>query len=363
MFKTRIAIVIILGAIILSACGGVTPYPTPITLSPTLTFPTTTLIPTATILPSTTPTPPSTPTPETFFGYPTPEAAVETSTCNSYSKDDGSCRLRANIQRSDFSVHQVYIGKYVVRNWCDTNWIIPGDRCAITISAIGAKQIEVWGYPAWLGEETGTDLTGQGKPDIVINVDIGNCCGETIVYEAGNNLSKIMDVSSQDFGSFEDLDNNGSYEYIAPTKIWSQSCLECKTWVQIAYEYQGRAGYVPATYKFKGMLPDVQNDLDFLTQFTKQNPNMTLHFLDLNWYDNPSVEDKEYEQYEAENSNYDVAVNDLYELVVYYLLSNQPKDAQKVLDEYFPPDQASLYMIDIQKDIKPFMAPLILCSE
>ena len=89
MLKTRIATIIILGAIILSACGGVTPYPTPSTPSATFAPATTTPISTATSLPFETVTPWYTPTPETLNGYPTPQALVALPTCDKYG--EGLC--------------------------------------------------------------------------------------------------------------------------------------------------------------------------------------------------------------------------------------------------------------------------------
>ena len=76
----------------------------------------------------------------------------------------------------------------------------------------------------WLGAETGANLTGDGIPDIVIDTWGGAADGGagTLIYEAGDNLKQIMDAGSQYPGSFEDLNKDGSYEYIAPTRIWSQ---------------------------------------------------------------------------------------------------------------------------------------------
>jgi hypothetical protein len=130
--------------------------------------------------------------------------------------------------------------------------------------------------------------------------------------------------------------------------------------MNVVYEYQGKVDYVPATYKFKDKIPsfDTQKTLDFLAQFTKQHPNMAFHFLSVNHYDNPSDDDKEYEQYVKEtNWEYSFAVNQLYELTAYYLLAGQTSDAQKILNEYFSPNKASEYMSKIQKDLQGLLAP------
>jgi hypothetical protein len=369
MLKTRIATTIILGAIILSACGGVTPYPIPTISSPTLIFPTTTPLPTFTSMPTITPTFENTPTPETLYGYPTPQAAV-LPTCNPID----CLELTPNVQRQDFTFHELYVGKYVLRNWCniDPSIDLPYPYCAVTISSKGSKQIELWGWPAYFGEETGANLTGDGKPDIVI-IDWfgGNCCVDAIVYEAGDSLKKIMDVGSHWVGTFTDLNGDGTYEYVATDRIWSEFCEGCTVWPSIVYEYQSKLGYVPATYKFKdvfvpwshtlksSLATDIQKDLDFLNQFTKHNPKTTLLFIppntDLSL--TPGVEEQEYWQYANENSDYSQAVNALYELAAYYLLAGQPTDAQNILNKYFPHDKASAYMLGIQNDLQSLLAP------
>ena len=160
-----------------------------------------------------------------------------------------------------------------------------------------------------------------------------------------------MSAGSQDPGFFTDLNNDGSLEYIAPTRIWSRFCSGCQVWAPIVYEYQPKSGYIPATYKFSNVLASgIQRHLEFLAQFTKQNPNMAFHFLSRS--DNPSPEDEEYWQYSSENSEYPMAVNTLYQLTIYYLLAGEKTNAQKILAEHFPADIANEHMLAIQKDIE-----------
>ena len=129
----------------------------------------------------------NTATPETFAGYPTAQSAPPTPTIFTLPKD-------FEVQREDFLLHDLYFGKYVVRKWCGKEKF--GEyyfkSCAITISSLGEKQIEIWGFPAYLREETGVDLTGNGKPNIVIVNANGNCCVETIVYEVGDTVRPQM---------------------------------------------------------------------------------------------------------------------------------------------------------------------------
>lgn len=358
--KTKIAIPLLICLFFLAACSGVTPYPTPSDASPTFIVTTTKLPLTPTNTPTLTPIPWKTPTPKTLYGYPTPEV-MALPTCG---VDGCWLNFTPEPQRRDITFHELYVGKYVLRNWCDSNpQVAFFASCAVIIASRNIKQVEIWGYgTAWLRAETGADLTGNGIPDIVIGTWTGAADGGsgTLVYEAGDTLKEIMSAGSQDPGTFTDLNNDGSLEYVAPTRIWSRFCLTCQAWMSIVYEYQGKIGYVPATYKFKDKLIffDAKESLDFLAQFTKQHPNMAFHFLRVNYYDNPSVEDKEYQQYEKEtNWEYARAVNTLYQLTVYYLLTGQRLDAQKILNDYFPPDKASEYMLAIQQDLQGLLAP------
>ncbi len=352
--KIKIEILFLVCAILLAACGGVTPYPISLAESPTFAIPTTKPLPTLTNTPTLTPIPWHTPTPETLYGYPTLQPAV-LPTCNPI-----DCfKFEDNVQRQDFAFHNLYLGKYVLRNWCniDPNFTIY-PYCAVTISSKGNQQIEIWGYPARLGEETGADLTGRGKSDIVI-VDWGggNCCVGTIVYEVGDRLEKIMDIGSFRPGTFTDLNNDGSYEYIVPNRIFSQFCGVCQARPSVVYEYQLKLGYVPATYKFKDVLSaDINKDLDFLAQFTKQNPEITFHFSDPFGNSVQSTDDIEFWNYANTNANYMSAVNVIYGLVIDYLLIGQQADAQNILNKYFPPDKATEYLSGIQKDLQRLLA-------
>jgi len=357
MLKIKIISIIVLLAIILSACGAVTPYPTPTMPSPTLILPTTTPLPTLTGTPTITSTFENTPTPETVFGYPTPEAA-EVPTCVPMMD---CLKLTPNIQRQDISFNELYIGKYVLRSWCNVDSRY--DFCpysAITISSRDGQHIEIGGYPVWLGKETGADLTGDGTPDIVINWWSGGgmCCQKILLYEAGDKLKKIMDIGPDHVGTFTDLNGDGTYEYVAPEDISSSFCYNCGAFTSVVYEYQPKLGYIPATDKFKDVLSaDIKEGLNFINQFTEQNPNMLFYFPDINLYDNPSADDKAYLKYWSENADYSRAVNSVYELVVNYLLAGQQSNGQKILNKYFPSDKASEYLLGIKNDLQGLLAP------
>lgn len=354
--KINIAILFLVSTVFLATCGTVTPYPTSVTSVPTLISATTTPLPSATSLPSAIPTQWYTQTPETLHGYPTSESAI-LPTCNPID----CLALTPNVQRQAISFNELYVGKYVLRSWCNLDQRFPHlQSCAVTVSSKGIQQIEIWGYPARFAKETGADLTGNGIPDIVIDDSSGAADNGpiTIVYEAGDTLEEIL-VTWQDYrGEFIDLNDDGSYEYIAPIRFWSQFCGECQLWSSVVYEYQPTVGYRLATHKFKEVhSADIREDLDFLNQFSKQNPGIPLYFPDTHLYDNPSVEDNIYKEYANENVEYVSAVKRLYHLVADYLLTGQQIKAQEILKKYAPPEKTSEYLLAIQKDLQGFLTP------
>jgi hypothetical protein len=354
--KTKFALPIIIYAIFLTACGGVTPYPMPLTVSPTFVTPTVSFL-TTTSTPTLTPIPWKTPTPETLYGYPTPEIMV-VPTCGI---DGCMMNFTPEPQRRDITFHELYVGKYVLRNWCDSDpQVAFFTSCAVIISSKNIKQVEIWGYPAKFREETGADLTGNGKPDIVItNSSGGNCCVGTIIYEAGDKLEKIMDIGSFRTGTFTDLNGDGTYEYIVPYRLWPRICSMCDARPTVVFEYQPKLGYIPATYKFKNTLSFNFNEaLSSLDKFATENPNTPFLLLSANYYSNPTAEDEEYLKFDKEtNWEYSRSLNRLYNITVYYLLAGQPDDAENVLNKYLPPNKAEEYMQVVKEELKGLLPP------
>ncbi|MBI5951737.1 MAG: hypothetical protein HY865_08770 [Chloroflexi bacterium] len=128
--KKRTSLFLLL-SIALTACGGITPVP--ITETPTPRVATQTSTPHLTNAPIATPYNWwETPTPETVPGYPTPLMPVE---LDPFAKN-------VPVEQADISTHDLYIGKYVLRNWCKVDESIKS-YCAITISSLGEEQVEV----------------------------------------------------------------------------------------------------------------------------------------------------------------------------------------------------------------------------
>ena len=87
------------------------------------------------------------------------------------------------------------IGEYVVRLWRNTASEGIGYDNIATISGGGQPEVRVE-FAAELGQETGTDLTGEGHPDVVVEVFTGgaHCCLSTIVYDLGPTLTKVLET-------------------------------------------------------------------------------------------------------------------------------------------------------------------------
>jgi len=64
----------------------------------------------------------------------------------------------------------------------------------------------------------GTDITGLGKPDLILNEWSGgaHCCFTLHVLELSDHPREIAIVHAQDsdYAHFEDLDHNGTYEFV-----------------------------------------------------------------------------------------------------------------------------------------------------
>ena len=334
--KTKNVLTILIYGLLLSACVGVTPYPTPLMASPTLITP---AIITGTPSPIPTNTVPLTPTrqwygptPETLYGYPTPEVMV-VPTCGI---DGCMLNLTPEPQRKELTFYELYVGKYVVRNWCTSDPKVNGfGPCAVIISSKGMQELEIWGYvTSWVGAETGADLTGNGIPEIVIVTSYGGASDSTgkIVYEAGDTLTKIMYAHGN--GTFADLNDDGTYEYVAPRRIWTSLPMRGNIWLNVVYEYQkDRDYYMLATSKFINQIEEgVQWNFDALAEFEQEHPDASL-------------------QFEIFDHDYASAEISLYRIVAYYLLAGEENTALEYLNKYFSEEKAAEYLLIIKSDM------------
>jgi len=292
---------------------------------------------TSTPLPTLTPAPQISSTPETLYGYPTPPSFMPSPTCPPH----GGCLDEdCEIQRQALNFNELYLGKYVLRSWCNADRRI-FEPCAVTISSRDVEQVKLWGYPVRFGKETGADLTGNGTPNIVvIDWPGGNCCEGLTVYEAGDTLVKIMDVGVFRTGDFIDFDEDGTYEHLGYVR--TSSCTVCGfITLPIVYEYQDGLGYVPATDKYIDRIEHgLEESKDILIEFKEENPDDQCQF-----------------GYEPSGGHNLCPVSSLYRLVAYYILSGQEGKAREALNEYGVPELTSEYIIRFHNDLDDMMSP------
>lgn len=146
------------------------------------------------------------------------------------------------------------IGEYVVRLWRNTAPEGIGYDNIATISGAGQPEVRVE-FAAALGEETGTDLTGEGHPDVVIEVFTGgaHCCLSTIVYDLGPTLTKVLETPlSNCGGSFQDLDGDGIAEYVTCDDLFAYvyCCYAGSPAARVVLRYDPGSGYVPASPQY-----------------------------------------------------------------------------------------------------------------
>jgi hypothetical protein len=146
------------------------------------------------------------------------------------------------------------IGEYVVRLWRNTASEGIGYDNIATISGGGQPEVRVE-FAAELGQETGTDLTGEGHPDVVIEVFTGgaHCCLSTIVYDLGPTLTKVLETPlSNCGGSFQDLDSDGVAEYVTCDDLFAYvyCCYAGSPAAQVVLRYDPESGYVPASPRY-----------------------------------------------------------------------------------------------------------------
>jgi hypothetical protein len=141
------------------------------------------------------------------------------------------------------------IGTYTVRLWHNTADDAWGYDNIVTISANDQilAQIEMaWG----IGALTGSDVTGEGNPDVIIETFTGgaHCCFSTIVYDLGPTLNQVLKTRESNCGGgFEDLDGDAIPEFITCDDLFAYVyCPYASSpMVQAVLQYDPAQGYVP----------------------------------------------------------------------------------------------------------------------
>ncbi|MCJ7737193.1 MAG: hypothetical protein MUQ10_07770 [Anaerolineae bacterium] len=147
------------------------------------------------------------------------------------------------------------IDAYTVRMWRSDDQNASIFENVVTI-ARGTDVLVRIEFAAEIDELTGTDITGEGHPDVVIRRYSGgaHCCFSTWVYDLGTTLKEVLrSPESNCEGSFTDVDSDGSLEFI--TCDDSFAYVFCpyagSPVVPVVLRYaEGSESYVPANIQF-----------------------------------------------------------------------------------------------------------------
>ena len=146
------------------------------------------------------------------------------------------------------------IGAYTFQLWAGSGTdTFEWDRIA-TLSA-GGRILAQHEFVYDVGQPLGTDITGEGHPDVIIQVFTGgaHCCFSTIVYDLGPTLSKVLEAPLSNCGGrFEDLDGDGVMEYLTCDDLFAYRycAYAASPMVDVVLQYEPGRGYLPASPRF-----------------------------------------------------------------------------------------------------------------
>jgi len=161
--------------------------------------------------------------------------------------------------------YEQLIGAYTIRLWrtsaLDSGW---RGMNVLTIAAPGKSTLEIdWPTTqrAFIRNLTGTDITGEGNPDLILTLWSGgaHCCYNTVVYDLGNVVKCFPIIPLDDFdgwsdctGEFEDLDEDGVHKFITCEGVFSCAYCACANFptAKVIFRYEPEKGYYPASPQF-----------------------------------------------------------------------------------------------------------------
>jgi len=166
------------------------------------------------------------------------------------------------------------IGPYVLRVWASPIGDLPSFTRWVTIDRSGAILVS-HEWATGFDEHTGTDINGNGTPDVIINLYSGgaHCCFDVAAYDLGPPLRRIgfpAPPGGNSGGVFEDLNGDGILEYRTADDSFAYAycCFAASPTVPVILRFDPRTfAYVPATFAFPAVLDDAMGrDLELAEQ-------------------------------------------------------------------------------------------------
>ncbi len=114
-----------------------------------------------------------------------------------------------------------------------------------------------------LSDETGTDINGDDLPDLIVSAWSGgaHCCYSSGVYSVGEDVRTLLAVETGNCGpgEFEDLDGNGTREFITCDDRWAYTYCSFadSPFPRVVYSFDAtRGAYVLDTPKYASRYRD-----------------------------------------------------------------------------------------------------------
>jgi hypothetical protein len=174
--------------------------------------------------------------------------------------------------RGGYSLHdERSVGPFVIQRWVSTAMpeVSPSGMCdCLTFVYEGVRRVLTLGTPGTLSAYTMTGLTGtdvnrDGFPDLVVSAWSGgaHCCYSSAVYSIAEDVRPVLVLETGNCGpgEFEDLDGNGTREFITCDDQWAY--IYCSfadsPLPKVIFSYDASRGtYVVDTPRFSGRYRD-----------------------------------------------------------------------------------------------------------
>jgi hypothetical protein len=163
------------------------------------------------------------------------------------------------------------IGRYAVRYWSDPTMTYT----VLTIDSADQPRVQVDSFAGGsVSDLTGTDITGEGNPDVVFEMSFGGATGlacSTHIYDLGGRITKVVETSTSACGArFADPNVDGIPELIVADPTYTyQFCSGAESplvEVVLAYDrgtrlYRPQSALYPAYYRAQAEAYLAQTDL------------------------------------------------------------------------------------------------------
>jgi hypothetical protein len=163
------------------------------------------------------------------------------------------------------------VGPFTIQRWVNSAMpeVSPAGMCdCVTVVYQGVRRVMTFGRPGTMAAFTandlsGTDINADGFPDLVVSAWSGgaHCCYSSAVYSVGESVKPVLVLETGNCGpgGLEDLDGNGTREFITCDDQWAYSyCSFADSPLpRVIYSYDPSRGmYVLDTPRFAGRYRD-----------------------------------------------------------------------------------------------------------